>query len=258
MSDDARKQQMTRRTSLRLLAGAGAAGLVGCTNDLSRAIQPAAKGDPAVTIDSLSCVARPQLTAGPFFVDDRLDRSDIRSDPSTGAVAPGVPLKLAFNVSRIENGVCTPLPGAVVDIWHTDALGRYSDIRSEGTSGQQFLRGYQTTDKDGVARFTTIYPGWYRGRTIHVHFKIRTFANDREVYDFTSQLFFDDATTDRVVQEAPYRQRGEPDTTNRTDWLYRNGGNGSKLLLSLSGDGDGYAAAFAIGLEGVPAAPARG
>jgi protocatechuate 3,4-dioxygenase beta subunit len=123
-----------------------------------------------------ACVVRPEQTEGPYFVDDKLDRSDIRSDPTDGSMKEGIPLLLTFKVSQVSNSGCTPLGGATVDIWHCDALGVYSDVSDPGfnTVGQQWLRGYQTTEANGQANFTTIYPGWYQGRTVHIHFKIRT------------------------------------------------------------------------------------
>ena len=97
----------------------------------------------------------PELTEGPYFVDEQLDRSDIREDPTDGAVVEGVPLELALRVSQINSTGCAPLAGAQVDVWHCDALGVYSDVSDPGfnTAGQQFLRGYQITDQDGVVRF---------------------------------------------------------------------------------------------------------
>ena len=122
------------------------------------------------------CVVRPELTEGPYFVDEKINRSDIRTDTTTNAVSAGVPLVLTFLVSQIGSSACTPLQGAQVDIWHCDALGVYSDV--SGNSGN-FLRGYQVTDANGQAQFTTIYPGWYRGRAVHIHFKIRTTGTNR-------------------------------------------------------------------------------
>src|SRR5690606_14847228 len=122
------------------------------------------------------------------------NRSDIRADPSDGAMVQGAQLDLTFNVSQIDSNGCNALASAQVDIWHCDAAGVYSDAvdRSFNTVGKTFLRGYQMTDANGVAKFLTIYPGWYPGRAVHIHFKIR--INN---YEFTSQLFFDDAFTDQ-------------------------------------------------------------
>ena len=146
------------------------------------------------------CVVRPAMTEGPYFVDEKLNRSDIRSDPSDGSVKDGLPLVITVNVSSISSN-CTPLSGATLDIWHCDAAGVYSDAsdRSFNTQGKQFLRGYQTTDANGQVKFTTIYPGWYHGRTVHIHFKIRTTSG----HDFTSQWFFDDGLSDTVFAQAP-------------------------------------------------------
>jgi protocatechuate 3,4-dioxygenase beta subunit len=102
----------------------------------------------------------PQQTEGPFFVDERLHRSDIRIDPGDGSVRPGVPLHLAFRIATVDRGRCAALPGVMVDVWHCDALGHYSDEPANGTEGKKFLRGYQITDANGIAQFVTIYPGW--------------------------------------------------------------------------------------------------
>lgn len=106
-------------------------------------------------------VATPAITEGPYFVDELLNRTDIRSDPTDGTFRAGLPLRLGITVSQLSGGVITPLPGATVDLWQCDALGVYSDVASENTAGQKFLRGYQVTDDHGKVRFLTIYPGWY-------------------------------------------------------------------------------------------------
>ena len=114
-----------------------------------------------------SCVVRPQQTEGPYFVDEQLNRSDIRSDPLDGSVKEGVPVRLEFHVSRVAGSACTPLNRAVVDVWQCDALGMYLDVRDINglfnTRGKKFLRGYQMADASGTAQFVTIYPGWYPG-----------------------------------------------------------------------------------------------
>ncbi|MDB5903170.1 MAG: intradiol ring-cleavage dioxygenase, partial [Betaproteobacteria bacterium] len=110
---------------------------------------------------SLACVVRPQQIEGPYFVDEKLNRSDIRSDPKTRVMSQGVPLYLTFRVTRTEGSGCLPLDGAQVDVWQCDAEGLYSDTDDfqEDTRGFRFLRGYQVTDRQGVASFTTIFPG---------------------------------------------------------------------------------------------------
>lgn len=192
-----------------------------------------------------ACVARPAMTEGPYFVDVMLDRSDIRSDPDTGVIKDGAPLQLTFRVSEIGNNACTPLPGALVDIWHCDAQGVYSGVtdRSFTTTGEKWLRGHQVTDEQGTATFTTIYPGWYPGRTIHIHFKVRTEPGATQGREFTSQLFFDDALSDQVLAQPPYSEGGNR-TLNSQDRIYSD-----LLLLSLKPTDQGFAASFDLGLD---------
>lgn len=197
-----------------------------------------------------SCVVRPALTEGPYFVDEKLNRSDIRSDPSTNAVKPGVTLALTFVVSKVSGSSCAALANATVDVWHCDALGVYSDATDPGfggTKGTKFLRGYQTTDANGKAAFMTIWPGWYQGRAVHIHFKIRTTAATGQISDFTSQLFFDEAMNDQIFAQSPYSQKGVSGRMrSERDGIFQ--GSGGKLTLAPAKTGDGYAATFDIGL----------
>jgi len=205
---------------------------------------------PKPATGALACVARPRQTEGPFFVDEALNRSDIRSDPRSGKARPGVALRLRFQVSRLEAAACGPLSGARIDVWHCDAEGRYSDVRGFGfgatSTGGPFLRGYQLTDAAGGAEFVTIYPGWYGGRAVHVHFKIRTRDAAGRASDFTSQLYFDEALTERVFAGAPYARREGRWLRNDQDGLFRDGG--ANLLLAPQPDSDGYAATFDVAL----------
>jgi len=198
-----------------------------------------------------ACIVRPSQTAGPYFVDTDLDRSDLRSDPTDGSVCEGARLALEFRVSRLDAQRCAPLAGALVDVWQCDAKGVYSGVKDINdrfdTTGKRFLRGHQRTDRDGIARFTTIYPGWYRGRTVHIHFMIRTNPGEDAGEEFASQLYFDDALTDRVFESAPYAAQAGRRTRNPEDAIYRSGG--SQLLLDVTEDGDGYRATFDIGLQ---------
>jgi protocatechuate 3,4-dioxygenase beta subunit len=242
---------LTRREVLQMLGGAGAAvfvggGLVKATLrqvESTPELTPEATGEPGI------CVVRPAETEGPYFVDEMLNRSDIRTDPTDGTVKEGAPLYLTFRVLRIQANTCTPLEGAQVDVWHCDALGVYSDVQDPGfsTKGRQFLRGYQVTEANGIVKFITIYPGWYSGRTVHIHFKIRTDPTAANGYDFTSQLFFDDTLTDKVFTKQPYASRGRRNTRNTNDGIYRKGGN--QLMLNVVEQEDGYAATFDIGLD---------
>lgn len=231
---------LTRREAVALIGVSGFAALTGCS--------PAKGGDARATALP-ACVVRPEQTEGPYFVEELLNRSDIRSDPASGIVKPGVPLELTVNVSRVTGTDCMPLPGAQVDVWHCDALGVYSDVTDPGfsTVGQKFLRGYQVTDAAGAARFLTVYPGWYAGRTVHIHFKIRTDPKAPRGYDFTSQMYFDDALSDAVYRRAPYAAKGPRSARNADDRIFRTGG--SQLLLAPGERGEGYTAAFAIGLQ---------
>ena len=252
---------LSRREVLALI---GATGLVACAPAALSGTSPTASAaaSAAATVSGTagavattgaavavpSCIVRPAATEGPYFVDEKLNRSDVRSEPSTGAVKPGAVLALSFNVARVSSGSCVSLASAQVDIWHCDALGVYSDASDAGfnTRGQKFLRGYQLTDANGKATFTTIYPGWYQGRAVHIHFKIRTTAASGSVADFTSQLFFDDALNSQVFATAPYSQKGSGWIRNAQDGIYSGGGD--KLLLKPTQSAAGYAAIFDIGL----------
>jgi len=240
-----------RREVLALLGGTGAVLLAACAPGVlgkpsptaqqtsAAAATAAAAASSATTLPS--CIVRPAVTEGPYFVDEKLNRSDIRSDPTTGAVKDGAPFALTFLVSRVTGSACAALSGATIDIWHCDALGVYSDATdpSFNTKGQKFLRGYQTTDATGKAQFTTIYPGWYQGRAVHIHFKIRTATSE-----FTSQLFFEDALNAQVFAQAPYSQKGTQGVMrNAADGIYK-----SQLLLAVTKNGNAYAATFDIGL----------
>jgi len=160
---------------------------------------------------SSACVLDPNLTKGPYWVDERLDRSD-------------------------------------VDIWHCDASGIYSDVQGV-TAGQNFLRGYQVTDANGLATFTTIYPGWYSGRAVHIHVKVRLFdASNNTTTEATTQVFFDDALTDAVYAGvSPYSTRSSRDTRNAADNIYA---NQTVLLLALQGDTtSGYSGSISLGVQ---------
>jgi protocatechuate 3,4-dioxygenase beta subunit len=243
-SDDAPVGRvLSRREALAVLGASGFVLLAGGPH-LGRAWAEPRRRVPA-------CVARPEQTAGPYFVDEMLRRSDIRSDPGTRVVKDGTPLDLTLVVSALRAGSCVPLAGAHVDVWHCDAAGVYSGVEDPGfnTVGQSFLRGYQLTDDAGEARFRTIYPGWYAGRAVHIHFKIRTDPGAQRGREFTSQLYFDDALTTRVHSRMPYAaKRGrERRDRNADDRIFARGGD--QLLLAPKASGDGYAARFEVGLQ---------
>ncbi len=265
MSDDDDKPTgkiLSRREIFGLFGAAGAALLVACSGDssskgatssgeVSAANSNGAAGSAAGTTTANtsasvpSCVVRPALTEGPYFVDEKLNRSDIRSDPSDSSVKPGVPLTITFNVSSMANNQCGALASAMINVWHCDALGVYSDASdpSFNTKGKKFLRGYQMTDAAGKATFTTIYPGWYQGRAVHVHFKIRSAGTA-----FTSQFFFDESLNDVVLAQAPYSQKPAANRLrNQSDDIYRQAGD--QMILKPTKAGDGYAASFDVALQ---------
>ena len=179
----------TRRGFL-TAATASAAGLL-----QARAGQAAEASPPAASEDA--CVLTPQAEEGPYYIDPKLVRADIRD----GKV--GVPLALRLRV--IEAGPCSALSGARIDIWHCDARGIYSAFPGQGdrhsidTTNATFLRGTQTTDKSGWTEFTTIYPGWYPGRATHIHFKV--FLDERTV--LTGQTFFPEALNEFIYSNVP-------------------------------------------------------
>jgi protocatechuate 3,4-dioxygenase beta subunit len=239
---------LSRREVLALFGGTGAALATGAITAGALAQSPSAATSPLASALP-ACVVVPELTEGPYFVDERLDRSDIRSDSVTGVVSEGARLDLSWLVTRIDGAACTPLAGAMVDIWHCDAAGAYSDVQDPGfsTEGQDFLRGYQLTDADGRATFTTIYPGWYDVRAVHIHFKIRTDPDQSTGLEFTSQLFFDEALTDTVYAAEPYAQRGQRTVLNDQDGIFQQ--SGGQTLVTVSPTADGYAGSFAIGVR---------
>ena len=242
---------LSRREALAVLGVSGVVLLPGGA-DLRRAWAESGRRVPA-------CVARPEQTAGPYFVDDMLRRSDIRSDPGSGVVKDGTRLDLTLVVSALRAGSCAPLAGAHVDVWHCDASGLYSGVEDPGfnTMGQSFLRGYQLTDHAGEARFRTVYPGWYSGRAVHIHFKIRTDPRAETGHEFTSQLYFDDALTTEVHARMPYaaRRGRERRDLNADDAIFARGGD--QLLLAPKAAGDGYAARFELALQLAAESPRR-
>ena len=197
------------------------------------------------------CIVRPAQTEGPYFVDENLNRTDIRNDPVDGKLSEGPILRLQFRVSTLDGAACAPLTGAVVDVWQCDALGVYSDVKDfQGrfdTTGKKFLRGHQVTGTDGVASFVTVYPGHYSGRTVHIHFKIRTDPASSRGMEFTSQLYFDDAFSDGVFKHPAYAGNRQRRTRNGDDGIYRQGGQ--ELMLDVQEDGMGYRTSFDLALK---------
>jgi protocatechuate 3,4-dioxygenase beta subunit len=186
------------------------------------------------------CLLTPETTAGPFYLDPELVRSDITEG------RPGAPLALALQVVDAD---CRPFEAARVDVWHCDAAGNYSGFPRQGSDGVQdtrsetFLRGTQLTDPRGVARFATIWPGWYRGRTPHVHYRV--FLDERTL--LTSQLFFPDGASEAVFRAAPYQARAAgQDVTNANDGIARRAG--PRAFARVAEAGGGWEAALVVGV----------
>ena len=186
-----------------------------------------------------TCDATPRQTEGPYYFDAGKVRRNIREDRQ------GQPLLVSLQV--VEAGSCAPIPDAAVDIWHTDAAGQYSGYGGQGddgtdTSGETFLRGTQTTDGNGLVEFETVYPGWYPGRTTHIHFKAYT---DEESL-ISSQLYFPDDITDSVYLTEPYSARGTRRTTNQNDLLLMDNPANQALLGHVERNEDGFVVSLTI------------
>ena len=238
-----------------VVSGSGGAAIVvtpvGCEGDEKRNASR-----PRDAVNRPSCVLTPSTDEGPYFVDERLLRSDIRGDAAGGPPEEGAPLVLTVRAVD-AGGDCPPVEGAHVDVWHCNAHGVYSDEPAEKTAGRTFLRGCQITGADGSVRFTTIFPGWYAGRAVHVHLKVRLLQDDRVTYDFTTQLFFEEDVIREIHSgRAPYATRGTPEVSNAYDNIYRV--DGPDLTVPLTAEpGGGYRGSIVIGLGGLTAGGPR-
>ncbi|MGH9267249.1 MAG: hypothetical protein ACRD0D_03635 [Acidimicrobiales bacterium] len=203
----------------------------------------AERGERSLEASTDRCRAWPEQAEGPYHRDLDTFPRDVAGDRL------GVPIHLGIKL--VASDAATPVNGAVVEIWQCDALGRYSGFpppdpgaevvssasapRYESPPDEWFLRGRQRTDESGLCGFRTIYPGWYPGRTVHIHLRA---AVGTEI--FTSQLYFPEEVTDTVFSQPPYRERSGRDTTNATDEIFAAGG--AAAVLDLEPDGDGYRA----------------
>jgi protocatechuate 3,4-dioxygenase beta subunit len=247
---DHQEPRVSRR---RLIGGIGSLGLGGLVTGCGpRGFAPEA----SLLSGARTCVLTPETTQGPYYFDAGKIRSDIREG------RPGVRLGLAI---KVEDGTtCKPLPDAVVDIWHCDASGIYSgaeklskrdhrdppsaaDISEVGgkggmpdlrpADGTRYLRGAQVSGRDGVVRFTTIWPGWYPGRTVHIHVMVH--VSDKRV--LSTQLMFDEALNRKVMARPPYSEHRGRDTYNGDDGIFREG-----MVMEVAEDGDGYLGAVIL------------
>jgi len=224
------EQRMSRRASLASLGGlvAGAAGLAGL-----RVAEEAGAGPAGVSSGLISCVLAPEQTEGPYYVDDAAVRRNVTEG------RPGAALTLRLTVVNASS--CKPIKGAAVEIWHCDAGGIYSATGAE--ADERFLRGIQRTDAKGLALFRTLYPGWYQGRTVHIHTMVHIGGN----VVHTGQLYFPDSVTDTVYRRSPYNQRPNRTTRNVADSIYRNGGRRSTLKLARNGTA--YVGSITMGVQ---------
>jgi protocatechuate 3,4-dioxygenase beta subunit len=228
---------LTRRGSLLRLGGlaAGALGAGAWRLTTADAAAAAGAGPAAVASGLVTCVLSPEQTLGPYDTEGDRVRRNVREG------RPGVPLRLRTTVVDVSD--CTPIRGAAVDIWHCDASGTYSGFAQEGTRGETFMRGIQRTDRGGLAIFDTIYPGWYEGRTVHIHVQVHLGGDVLH----TGQLYFPDSVTDVVFRRSPYSRRPGRTTRNASDSIFRNGG--SRSLLRLRRSGSGYVGRITMGVQ---------
>jgi len=228
---------LSRRGALAKLGGLAVVALGSGTLGARELLTPedaeaAGTGPAAVASGLVSCVLAPEQTEGPYYVEDAAVRRDVTEG------RPGVPLTLRLGVVNVAS--CRPIKGAAVEIWHCDAAGVYSGV--QGDTGM-FLRGVQRTDAKGVATFRTIYPGWYQGRTVHIHTMVHLGGN----VVHTGQLYFPDALTDVVFRRSPYNRRPSRSPRNPGDSIYRNGGKRSTLKLVRAGTA--YTGSITMGVQ---------
>ena len=280
MEEDVRRsrERISRRRALGLGGTIGLGALVAACTDSSSSGRESAPSLPASSTASSdvlalldranTCLAAHEQTQGPYWFDVDSIRSDLRED------RPGTPLLLAVrahDLSRCTNGSApTAIPNSVIEIWHCDAGGVYSGFESASKGGSRggpdgggfgdtsdgsysvgddeanptddgtYLRGAQVADRNGVVQFTTIYPGWYRGRTVHIHIKLHV---DRKTV-LTTQLYFAEAVNDEVFATAPYDRHTGRETRNEDDSIYDPSG-----LVTVRRTASGYLAVINIGVN---------
>jgi protocatechuate 3,4-dioxygenase beta subunit len=223
--------RLTRRASLLRLGGVLGAAIGG---GAWKASESDGAGPAGVASGAVSCVLTPEQTEGPYYIEGEKLRRNITEG------RPGVPLLLRTFV--VDAATCRPIRNAAVDIWHADAGGVYSGF-GQGADSRTFMRGIQKTNAKGLASFRTVYPGWYQGRTVHIHVKVHLGGN----VVHTGQLYFPDAVTDAVYRKSPYTTRPNRSTRNAQDAIYRNGGKRSQLSIRRSTSA--YVATITMGVN---------
>ncbi len=201
---------------------------IAAINPLVAACKNATSVDPTTSTGSTNgssatdCAITPSETEGPFptKIPANFVRKDIR-DGRTGVV-------MAMNITiKNANASCAALTGALVDVWHCDKDGYYSEyggtgMQSVNLTNVDFLRGRQTTDASGLAAFTTIFPGWYSGRAPHVHVHIYNAAGKSLL---VTQIAFpyDIANTLYTTGQTYGYTKGAQDTKNERDGIFSDG-----------------------------------
>jgi protocatechuate 3,4-dioxygenase beta subunit len=231
-----------------VLIGLGAAGL-GVAWQVMRGTGALARVAPATASAVAACVLTPEVTEGPYWIANHLTRRNITEGK------PG--LRLALHITAINASTCNPIHNADVEIWHADAGGVYSgyggNVPPSGGGGnatpnnsKRFLRGHQKSDAKGRVLFDTIYPGWYRGRTPHIHIKVHVRGN----VVHTGQLFFADPVSDAVYRTGAYKSHGQPDTTNVADSIYAQaGGSAAQVRVSKRAGQPGDSGKITVGVR---------
>lgn len=230
---------ISRRGALAGIAGSAAA----LTGRGASAATPAARLGQHPSSTGV-CHMTPRMMEGPFYFDPDLVRRDITEGRD------GVPLRLLLQVT--DGASCAPIPNARVDVWHCDAAGQYSGYDGQGddgrisTKGEKFLRGTQTTDAAGEVHFKSIYPGWYPGRTTHIHFKV--LLDEKAM--LTGQMYFPDALSEYIFTNvAPYAERkAKRDTLNSTDWI-AGADEDHVTFVNIREEADAYVATLVIGVD---------
>jgi protocatechuate 3,4-dioxygenase beta subunit len=250
---------MTRRAALVALTGtAGAAALISCSGGNSSGASTSAGTSSSTTtgksLISTTCVVTPEGEIGPYFVDDSasgFDRTDIRSNIDASTTQTGIPLTLNVIVQDTENN-CIGMQNVQIDIWHCNVFGVYSDEGVESTVGETWLRGYQLTDSAGEASFITIFPGWYEGRTTHIHLRVRSkysTASSTSDGTNTTQIFFAQSLVDSInTTVSPYSSHGSNPTTNAIDRVYEAQTEGLMEVVLTGNTTVGYTTTVTIGL----------
>jgi protocatechuate 3,4-dioxygenase beta subunit len=245
----------TRREALSI---AGRAGLMLASG--ASLIPALGSGRSQTSGQKVHLIAAPSMTEGPFFVDEKLNRSDIRGGSTRHTITEALPMLLNLTIySGNSPEKFVPLANAQVDVWHVDASGTYSDepqgLNPEDTKGANWLRGYQVTDSNGQVRFTTVFPGWYEGRTTHIHFKVRYHPEANKHATFTSQLFVQDEFADKIYANSPYRERPSNAIRNRSDQVFSDPlpdgspvGKSMTITPTRAKSGSGIEAHFAVAL----------